>query len=420
MKPGYKQTEVGVIPEDWEVVRLGGCLSGFPSYGINAPATAFDMSLPAYIRITDITDDGRFSYRDRKSVNHPNAFFYELQDGDLVFARTGASTGKSYLYKPQDGKLVYAGFLIRITPSKSKLLPQYVAQFAQSSSYWQWVDANSMRSGQPGINGRQYADMPIPLPPPPEQTAIAEALGDVDEWIAALEKLIEKKRMVKQGAMQELLTGKRRLPGFSGEWEEKRLGDECDIVTKGTTPTSIGCDFSVHGINFFKIESLTAEGRILPELLAKIDSETHSILRRSQLQNRDILFSIAGALGRTAIVYESLLPANTNQALSIIRLKKDSALAHAFLLKYLAGPAIQGFIASISVQAAQANLSLEDIRNLLIPVPPLPEQTAIAAVLSDMDEELGLLEAKLAKARLVKRGMMQALLTGRVRLKVEV
>jgi type I restriction enzyme S subunit len=140
------------------------------------------------------------------------------------------------------------------------------------------------------------------------------------------------------------------------------------------------------------------------------------LLARSQIREGDILFSIAGALGRTTIVHSDLVPANTNQALAIIRLKSGSCLSRAFLLKYLSSPRISNHITAINVQAAQANLSLEDIRSFYIPSPCASEQNAIAAILSDMDSELTALETRRAKARQLKQGMMQELLTGRTRL----
>jgi type I restriction enzyme, S subunit len=115
-----KQSEVGVIPEDWEVESVGKRLRRAPSYGINAPAISFDSRFPTYLRITDITEDGRFSEVAKASVEHPAAGSYLLEPGDIVFARTGASVGKSYLYNPRDGCLVFAGFLIRLSPDPER------------------------------------------------------------------------------------------------------------------------------------------------------------------------------------------------------------------------------------------------------------------------------------------------------------
>ena len=209
---GYKQTGVGVIPEDWEVKKLGECLKQNPEYGINAPAVVYSDSLPAYIRITDISEDGKFLQDNKASVNHFFADNYYLDEGDLVFARTGASVGKTYLYDPADGKFVFAGFLIRVKVNPEKLNSKYLESFTRTQSYWNWVRVMSMRSGQPGINGNKYKQLPIPLPPTKaEQTAIAHILSDMGAEIEKLEQKLIKYRMIKQGMMQELLTGRIRL-----------------------------------------------------------------------------------------------------------------------------------------------------------------------------------------------------------------
>jgi type I restriction enzyme S subunit len=234
-----------------------------------------------------------------------------------------------------------------------------------------------------------------------------------------LDKLIAKKRDIKQATMQQLLTGKKRLAGFSGEWEVKRLGEESELITKGTTPTSLGKNFTDSGINFIKIESLESNGDIIKDKVAFIDEETNNLLKRSQLKEKDILISIAGALGRVAIVAADLLPANTNQALAIVRLKADGKIHHQFLFYYLNSLAIRKYIEAINVQAAQANLSLENVNSFLILLPCLSEQTAIATILSDMDAEISQLEARRAKTAQLKQGMMQELLTGRIRLTIQ-
>ncbi len=210
-KRGYKQTEVGVIPEDWDTCVLKNCLSAPIDYGINAPAVPFSEKLPKYIRITDIDEDGHYLSENPVSVKHKDAERFTLQDGDIVFARTGASVGKSYQYKYYDGKLVFAGFLIRVASNPTKLLPSFLSQYVKTAAYWNWVKLMSMRSGQPGINGNEYGQLPVPLAPLPEQHAIATVLSDMDAEIEALEKRLEKTRMLKQGMMQELLTGKTRL-----------------------------------------------------------------------------------------------------------------------------------------------------------------------------------------------------------------
>lgn len=209
--PAYRQTEAGVIPEDWGVGKLGNCLTATPDYGINAAAVPFADKLPVYIRITDITEAGRFSPDKLVSVEKADTERYFLNVGELVFARTGASVGKSYLYNPADGRLVFAGFLIRVRPNPDKLIPRFLAFYVTTGPYWNWVKLMSMRSGQPGINSIEYAQLPIPLPTLEEQTSIATVLSDMDADIATLEARRDKTCALKQGMMQELLTGKTRL-----------------------------------------------------------------------------------------------------------------------------------------------------------------------------------------------------------------
>lgn len=208
---GYKLTEVGVIPDDWEVCKLGSCLLSPPNYGINAPAVAFSDRLPTYIRITDITEEGRFFPDPPVSVNQLNSGNYYLREGDLVFARTGASVGKSYLYDLKDGDLVFAGFLMRVHPDSKKLIPAYLSAYVTTGDYWNWVRLMSMRSGQPGINGNEYCQLTLPVPSLPEQQAIAKVLSDMDSDILALEQRRDKTKVIKQAMMQELLTGRIRL-----------------------------------------------------------------------------------------------------------------------------------------------------------------------------------------------------------------
>lgn len=166
-------------------------------------------------------------------------------------------------------------------------------------------------------------------------------------------------------------------------WETVKLGDLCEVLTKGTTPTSIGFKFLNSGINFIKVESLSETGNIIPNKVAYIGEDCNKAMNRSQLQKNDILFSIAGALGRIGIVKEEILPANTNQALAIIRLKRDSNILVNFLTKYFNSNNISDEIDKLRIGAAQQNLSLTQLRNLSIPLPPLPEQQRIVSILDE-------------------------------------
>jgi type I restriction enzyme S subunit len=200
------------------------------------------------------------------------------------------------------------------------------------------------------------------------------------------------------------------------EWGVNALGKSCDIVTKGTTPTSIGRAFATTGVGFLKAESISESGHTIAEKVAFIDETTHTLLKRSQLKRNDVLVSIAGVLGRVGLVEESDLPANTNQALAIVRLGRNSRFERSFLFYSLRSSCVSRQIRDINVQAAQANISLQDVRHFLLPTPPLSEQRAIAAALSDVDSLLGGLDRLIAKKRDLKQAAMQQLLTGQTRL----
>jgi len=159
-KQGYKQSKLGWIPEDWRVDKLGDLCEVKGEYGINAPSVLFSERLPTYLRITDIDDDGKFKKENKTSVDSSDYKNYLLKTNDIVFARTGATVGKTYLYDSKDGELVFAGFLIRFRPKEEELLPRYLKFYTDSVKYWNWVRINSMRSGQTGINGREYSRMP--------------------------------------------------------------------------------------------------------------------------------------------------------------------------------------------------------------------------------------------------------------------
>ena len=421
---GYRRTEVGVIPKDWDVVSLGQQLRRPPRYGINAPAIPFDSRFPTYLRITDITEDGQFAEASKVSVEHPFSAEYVLESGDIVFARTGASVGKSYLYNPKDGRLVFAGFLIRISPDSERLAPAFLSYFAQSRPYWNWVKVNSMRSGQPGINGREYATLPVPFPPTKaEQEAIAMALSGADALIESLEQLLTKKRHLKQGAMQELLTGKKRLPGFSGEWEVKPFGDLFDFsggFSASRDQLSDEGHCYLHYGDIHKSSKTFVDVHTEYQDIPKFDIPLKRISANSLLEDGDVVFVDAseddeGTSKHVVVVNKNKIPFISGLH-TIVAKSKTGELIHEYRRYCFQTPAIRQQFLFYAVGTKVSGISKTNIAKLDLPVPSIPEQTAIAAILSDMDAEIAALEQRLAKARQLKQGMMQELLTGRIRL----
>ena len=387
---GYKLTEVGVIPCDWEVKHLGEVAP--LQRGFDLPNSQLQKG-----NYPVVYSNGILNYH----------YQYKVKAPGVITGRSGTIGNVTFInrdYWPHNTSLWVTDF--------KNNFPIFIFYLYKNIH----LEKFSVGSGVPTLNRNDVHDFKIPLPPLPEQKRIAEALSNIDELITALDKLITKKRYLKQGAMQQLLTGKTRLPGFTGAWEVRRLAEECEMITKGTTPTSLGKHFQSNGINFIKIESLGDNGNLIKDKMAFIDIETHYLLRRSQLKENDILVSIAGALGRILMIKKTMLPANINQALSIVRLKINANLNHVYLVYFLKSQNIRQQIESINVQAAQANLSLENINDFLISLPPLPEQKAIAQILTQMDEEIEALENKRDKYKKIKQGMMSVLLTGRIRL----
>lgn len=206
-----RKIKVGKVVVDknkWRKSKLSDVASGF-DYGMNAAAKEYDGK-NKYIRITDIDDvSHKFNSIDLVSPNAELEDKYRVNEGDILFARTGASTGKSYLYDKNDGVLYFAGFLIRVHVLKDD--PFFIYVQTLSSKYQNWLKKMSMRSGQPGVNAEEYKNLPILVPTLPEQNAITEVLFATDEEISLLKQQLENYKKQKQGLMQKLLTGQWRV-----------------------------------------------------------------------------------------------------------------------------------------------------------------------------------------------------------------
>lgn len=189
---------------DWEEKKLSDCLLQTPDYGLNLPAVPFSNNLPVYLRITDISEDGHYIKEKKASVHTVLTKDNSLQEGDIVFARTGASVGKTYKYRVEDGLLVFAGFLIRIKPDETQMDSEFLFQYTQTNAYKKWVEVTSTRSGQPGINSIEISSLSIPFTIPAEQHKIAECLSALDETIVAESDKLEALKNHKKALMQQL------------------------------------------------------------------------------------------------------------------------------------------------------------------------------------------------------------------------
>lgn len=233
---GYEKTSFGIYPCDWIKVSLGEVSAKKGEYGLNAPACEYKEGLPKYLRITDIDDQGRY-IDNNACVNDADSRKYVLNKGDIVFARTGASVGKNYIYDEKDGILVYAGFLIKFS-----IKPQYNAYLicsnCRTKKYDNWVAKMCARSGQPGINAEEYATYSFIIPKSAqEQSRIAEILTQWDKAIELQEKLIKSYQNLKKYYLSKMFPKKGslypeiRFAGFTEPWEERKLGDVVTVCS---------------------------------------------------------------------------------------------------------------------------------------------------------------------------------------------
>ena len=201
---------IGTMPACWEVVRLGDVCTP-PEYGASASARPFDPELPRYVRITDLTDDGRLRTEDARSANPSQVKGYELAPDDLLFARSGATVGKTYLYRSKDGPCVYAGYLIRFRPVPSLAAPKYLGLWTHSETYQRWVASMFRAGAQPNINAREYSSMRVPLPPLDEQGTVVAALDGIDDTLDRSRTERDRLHSLKSSASNALLTGRARV-----------------------------------------------------------------------------------------------------------------------------------------------------------------------------------------------------------------
>lgn len=407
---GYKDSPLGIIPQEWEVKRLGEVCKNKGDYGINAPAVEYSETLPTYLRITDIDDSGRCCFNNKVSVNNMESCNYLLYEGDIVFARTGATVGKSYLYNLSDGILVFAGFLIRFSINTQKLIPYFLKSYVETNQYWNWVKITSQRSGQPGINANEYCSLCVPLPPLSEQEKIAEILSTWDKAIEKQIQLIQKLELRKKGLMQQLLTGKKRLPGFTGEWKKVKFSSLIDKISNGYT-------YDVNSGGNIPITRIETISKGFIDYMRVGYTQYVDTLENYRLLKGDILFSHINSIihiGKVAI-YKGEKELYHGMNLLLIRAKQT--MNKNYLYYFLSSSIARKKVRSFAKQAVnQASVNTEELKKWILNIPSLQEQTAIANILSSCDEEIRLAQDKLAAMKEQKKGLMQVLLTGKRRI----
>ncbi len=398
---GYKRTEVGVIPEEWTVTCLGNC--GEIIMGQSPPGTSYNRSGVGSPLINGPTEFTELHPVKVQWTTQPARF---CLPGDLLICVRGSSTGRTN-YADE----IYAiGRGVAAIRAKADNDTQYLSYKVVSGV----SDLLAAATGStfPSVDGASFRKLLVLLPPPAEQRAIAEALSDVDGSLAALEALIARKRAIKQAAMQQLLTGKTRLPGFSGEWGTKRLG-EIGGFSKGrgikredVSDTGLPCIRYGELYTRYKDYILNPVSRIPPAVA----------LEALPIKKGDLLFAGSGETAEEIGICAAYLgeePAYAGGDIITLTPSRQNPIYLGHLMNH---PTVATQKAHMGQGDAVVYISASNLAQVSIRILPNTEQRAIAAVLSDMDAEIAALERRRDKVRAVKQGMMQQLLTGQVRL----
>lgn len=427
LSKGYRQTEVGVIPDEWEVQpfeKLAYIERGkFTARPRNDPKY-YGGDIP-FIQTGDVTNASGQITTFSQTLNSEGLKVSKLFPRGTLFFTIAANIGD----------VGFAAFdtacpdsLVAITPTKKINKVWLAYELAKRKKLF---ENTATINAQLNINLEKLRPYLLPVPPLPEQEAIAEALSDADALIKSLEQLIAKKRQIKQGAMQELLTGKRRLPGFRPlrlQFKQSHVGAIPDdwalvqLIELADPARSIRYgivqpgDYDPRGRYMIRGQDYSeVKGWANPAEVFRVSPGIEERHSNARVKMGDLIMTIVGYCGHVEIIPKWLDGANLTQTTARIAIKPEKAV-NTFCRYMLLSPAVKNQVSAYIKGAAQPGLNCGDIEKFLVPIPSLPEQTAIATILSDMDIEITALETKLTKARQIKQGMMHELLTGKVRL----
>lgn len=414
----FQETPIGNLPADWESVKLGEL--GDLQYGYTTSTVKEDNGTK-FLRITDINEDGSINWKQVPYCHIDSGEFpkYALQKGDILFARIGATAGKTAIVR-DNIKGIFASYLIRLKIQKQDVFPEFAFYETQSETYWS--QARRQREGQlkKGINATMLSDFMLPLPPFKEQRAIVGVLGVVDSAIEYADRAVVKTERLKRGLMQQLLTlgightetKQTPIGNIPKNWEVTTIDKECLVGTGGTPSRNIA---EYYGGKISWVKSTEVDYGII--------SKTEETITEEGVQNSNAKVYPAGSLvmalygqgttrGKCAILG---IDAAVNQACAVLQSKGQIHIPYLFYWCQKSYSAIRGF----SQGANQANLNMGIIRSLSIPLPPLSEQKKITEILSIVDSKLNIEKSEKEKTKRIKQGLMDLLLTGKIRIKVD-
>jgi len=414
VRPGYKQTEVGVIPEEWDVKPLikiaDRIMVGIASAATHAyRVKGVPMFRNQNIKVGHLDDSDLLFIAPEYEATFKNK---RLRGGDLLTMRTGYPGVTAIVPAHYDSAQSFTTLITR--PKQDEAESEYLCHFINSELGQRFFTQNQIGGAQKNVNVGTLRKMPVPLPKPPEQRAIAEALSDVDGLLGGLDRLIAKKRDLKQAAMQQLLTGQTRLPVFHGEWRVRPLGELITHCFSGATPRRNHPDFFQGDVRW--ITSGELNYNVITDTLEKITPEAVKRTNLAIVPAGTFLMAITGleAEGTRGACGIVGAPSTTNQSCMAVFPTSELVTSYLFYYYVLRGKSLAlQYCQGTKQQSYTARL----VKQLPIEIPPTPaEQTAIAEVLTEMDKELAALEQRREKTRALKQAMMQELLTGITRL----
>ncbi len=415
VRPGYKQTEVGVIPEEWALSTVGAEFSIQLGKMLDAERNTGVLKL--YLGNKAVQWD-RIDTSDLPRVPMTPADIekYRLQRGDLLVCE-GGEVGRAAIWEAPLDECYFQKALHRLRPLRAfdqRLMVAILRRWSATGVLSNYVTQTSIAH----LPRDKFLQVPIPRPPLTEQRAIATALSDVDALLGGLDRLIAKKRDLKQAAMQQLLTGQTRLPGFHGEWDVKRLGDHVTFLRNGVNSRAeLLPEGRVKYLHYGDIHAST-DSFLSPQTLPSLPDAKAARLDR--LRDGDVIFAdasedIAGVC--RSVELRGARETEVVSGLHTIAARFDkTVLADGFKGFLQHCPSFATHLRRLAAGTKVYATNRAHIASVEMRLPSVTEQTAIAAVLSDMDTEISALGARREKTRALKQGMMQELLTGRTRL----
>jgi type I restriction enzyme S subunit len=421
VKPGYKLTEIGIIPDDWDAVPLGDLFT-FKN-GLNKAKKYFGYGTPI-VNYMDVFGQpalraNRIDGRVDVSKSELDAF--EVRKGDVFFTRTSETVeeiGVAAAMLDPAKDTVFSGFVLRARPTDDSLDDHFKAYCFSPRYFRQQVIARATYTTRALTNGRSLSATILARPPRAEQEAIAEALSDVDAAIDAISGLIAKKRDLRTGAMQRLITGQTRLPGFTAPWQDMQLGELGR--TYGGLTGKTKSDFGVGGARYVTFMGVVGAATIKPTSFDSVQIRSNE--RQNLVLEGDILFNGSSETPEEVALCAFVETREPNLYLNSFcfgyRQNTPEKLDGRFLVHLLRSDTGRKLVKELAQGSTRYNISKKSLMKVVIAAPEKAEQQAIVSVIADFDAEIDRLAARLAKTRDLKQAMMQALLTGQVRLPV--